>query len=103
MMPKHPYTVRFSDEENQLLEKRRVLLGYTRASALLRDAGLGRLSRDAGDGLPGWCHDVTQKLNMVLHDPESGHVRKDLLDVARRIERGLDLLRDQAEKPAGKT
>lgn len=103
MMPKHPYTVRYSDEENQLLDRRKVLLGYTRASALLRGAGLGRLSRDAGDGLPGWCHDVTQTLNLILHDPESGRVRKDLLDVARRIERGLDLLRDRVEKAAEKT
>ena len=64
----------------------------------LKDAGLGSLGRDAADGLPGWCHDVTNKLNEVLHDPDSGRVRLDLLDVARRLEKGLEAIKDVAAK-----
>jgi hypothetical protein len=93
-MPGH--TVRYSDEENMQVERRMLRLGYTRMSAFLKDTGLGFPGRDAGDGLPGWCHDVTNKLNEILHDPYSGRTRLDLLDVARRLEKALDAIKDLA-------
>lgn len=92
------HTVRYSDEQNTQVERRMRRLGYTKVSAFLKDAGLGSLGRDAADGLPGWCHDVTNKLNEVLHDPDSGRVRLDLLDVARRLEKGLEAIKDVAAK-----
>lgn len=95
-MPGH--TVRYSDEENMQVERRMRRLGYTRVSAFLKDAGLGFPGRDASDGMPGWCHDVTNKLNGILHDPDSGRVRLDLLDVARRLEKGLEAIKDVAAK-----
>lgn len=99
-MPAH--TVRYSPEENTTVVRRMQRLGYKRVSAFLGDAGLGRLGRDAGDGLPGWCHDVTLKLNEILHDPEGKRVRLDLLDVARRIEKGLENLTNRAEEAGRK-
>jgi len=92
------YTVRYSDEENMQAERRMRRLGYTRLSALLQDAGLGIPGRDAGDGLPGWCNDVTVKLNEILNEPDSGRVRLDLLAVARRIEKGLEAIKDLSVK-----
>jgi hypothetical protein len=96
MMPAH--TVRYPEEENMQVERRMRRLGYTRVSAFLKEAGLGFPGRDAGDGLPGWCNDVTVTLNEILHDPNSGRVRLDLLDVARRIEKGLEAIKDLAAK-----
>lgn len=93
------YTVRYSDEAASAVEGRARRLGYKKASVFLRDAGLGHPCRDAADGLPGWCHDVTLKLNAVLHDPDGERVRLDLLDVARRIERGLEAIKDLATEP----
>ena len=90
------HTVRYSDEENMQVERRMRRLGYKRVSAFLKDVGLGVPGRDAGDGLPGWCHDVALMLNEVLQDPDSGRVRLGLLDVARRIEKGLEAIKDQA-------
>jgi hypothetical protein len=95
-MPGH--TVRYSDEENMQVERRMRRLGYTRMSAFLKDAGLGCPGRDAGDGLPGWCHDVTTKLNRIIHDADSGRVRLDLLDVARRLDKGLEAIKELAAK-----
>ena len=80
------------------VERRMRRLGYTRVSSFLKEAGLGVPGRDAGDGLPGWCNDVTVTLNEILHDPNSGRVRLDLLDVARRIEKGLEAIKDLAAK-----
>lgn len=91
-------TVRYSDEEKMQAEQRMRRLGYTRLSAFLKDAGLGIPGRDAGDGLPGWCNDVTVKLNKILNDPDSGRVRLDLLDVARRIEKGIEAIKDLAAR-----
>jgi hypothetical protein len=92
----HAHTVRYSDEENMQVERRMRRLGCTRVSAFLKEAGLGFPGRDAGDGLPGWCNDVTMTLNEILHDPNSGRVRLDLLDVARRIEKGIEAIKDLA-------
>lgn len=93
------YTVRYSDEEASAVEGRARRLAYKKTSVFLRDAGLGHLGRDAGDGLPGWCHDVTLKLNAVLNGPNGERVRLDLLDVARRIEKGLEAIKDLATEP----
>ncbi|MEK7994564.1 MAG: hypothetical protein AAB403_12240 [Planctomycetota bacterium] len=41
---------------------------------------------------------MTVTLNEILHDPNSGRVRLDLLDVARRIEKGLEAIKDLAAK-----
>lgn len=93
-MPGH--TVRYSEEENIAVEGRARRLGYKKVSVFLKDAGLGRVGRDAADGIPGWCHDVTVKLNAVLHDPDGERVRLDLMDVARRIEKGLEAIKELA-------
>ena len=93
------YTVRYSNEENSAVEERARRLAYKKTSVFLRDAGLGHLGRDAGDGLPGWCHDVTLKLNAVLNGPDGERVRLDLMDVARRIEKGLEESKQLATEP----
>lgn len=96
------YTVRYSDEENSAVEWRARRLGYKKVSVFIRDAGLGHLGRDAADGMPGWCHDVTVKLNAVLNDPDGERVRLDLMDVARRIEKGLEAIKEPATEPDSK-
>lgn len=93
------HTVRYSDDENGAVAGRARRLGYKKTSVFLRDAGLGHLGRDAADGLPGWCHDVTVKLNALLHDPDGERVRLDLMDVARRIEKGLEAIKELATEP----
>lgn len=93
-MSKHPYSCRFTGEEVAVVKKRMAALGYKTHAAFLQDAALGRLCRDNADGLPGWCHDVTLALNRALREPETGAMRKDLLDVARRIDSGIRILLD---------
>lgn len=93
-MSKHAYTCRFTVEEDAALKKRMAALGYKKHAAFLQDAALGRLGRDSADGVPGWCHDVTMLLNHALRDQETGDMRKDLLDVARRIDAGIRILLD---------
>ena len=88
------YTVRLCSAEDSALKLRMRNLGYSRASTFLRDAALGKLARDEGDGLPGWCHDIMVSLNTMLREPEMGSLRPGLLDIARRIERGLKDLQD---------
>jgi hypothetical protein len=97
-MPMPAHTVRYSDEENIQVKRRMRRLGYTRVSAFLKEAGLGFPGRDASDGFPGWCHDVTTKLNAILHDPDDVRLRLDLMDVARRIEKALEAIKDLAAK-----
>ncbi|KPP94172.1 MAG: hypothetical protein HLUCCA05_12695 [Roseibaca calidilacus] len=89
-MSKTSYSVRLTEEQNLVLQRRMRNLGYQKAAPFLTDAALGHLGRDAADGDLGWRHDVLERLNDILAAQDDLTVRKKLLDVARRIERAVD-------------
>jgi len=96
-MRKTSYSVRLTEEQNLVLQRRMRNLGYKKAAPFLTDAALGHLGRDAADGAVGWRHDVLERLNDVLAAQDDLNVLKKLLEVARRIERAMT---DQGSRDA---
>ena len=75
-MSKTSYSVRLTEEQNLVLQRRMRNLGYQKAAPFLTDAALGHLGRDAADGDLGWRHDVLERLNDILAAQDDLTVRK---------------------------
>jgi len=96
-MTKKTVAVRFTPEQYEVLQRRKVRLGYQKNEPFVRDAALGRFRRDDADGLPGLRHDIIVLLNDAINQVEDNEIRKRVLRAARRIERAVQTLEARYE------
>jgi len=96
-MTKKTVAVRFTPEQYEVLQRRKIRLGYQKNEPFVRDAALGRFRRDDADGLPGLRHDIIVLLNDAINQVEDNEIRKRVLRAARRIERAVQTLEARYE------
>jgi len=96
-MTKKTVAVRFTPEQYEVLQRRKIRLGYQKNEPFVRDAALGRFRRDDADGLPGLRHDIIVLLNDAINQVEDNEIRKRVLRAARRIERAVQTLEARDE------